>query len=281
MTNKRMFKKQMRKADMKKYRTHEFLYHVTYKDAVEDIMELGLEPRYGANSQKIKDERGERLYLTTEDKINEWMAYLNADAVIRIDITDMSKRSGIWGDFERTFTVDDNGEKSCNAWICPECLSEYKVKRDHELGNYQVLIASISALSNVCSSVCNSMLGRSNMSADDINSILNHCTAVNENINPVTNPWYINDLKTYLIELGEEGCYTFCDTLFDIGRTPGPKLYKVLPKFNDPETQEAREAFSNMIERLYGNITSDLYTGGMGMEYEIDGGVKGIESRFN
>lgn len=74
------------------------LYHITHKEKLYDIMQNGIVPEKGLNSE-ICDEAGNFVYLTDEESLPYWYILTGGDVVISVDkdiITDLETAAGFF-----------------------------------------------------------------------------------------------------------------------------------------------------------------------------------------
>ena len=219
-------------------------FHVTTKDRLDSILEKGLLPDKGKNSEKCGDSRN-CIYLCTEDEIPHWAFLLDADICLAItDPTFVPNDRFIWSE-HLSEAVTDFAIAPCYLTEHPipsmkRAIEELKVSYFRALSEY--VFYTVRAY-------CNKKLMAENPEKQEYTDMINNTGANYMEI--LGKLKYTEDdipiLQEILIKMGEEGEYTMCDHF----KTSEPRLYQIFNELVDPETEEMRHKIYDFIVNTF------------------------------
>lgn len=227
---------------------HETMYHVTYKDNVDDILKRGLIPQIGKNS-KFAGEPAEMVYLCDRKDVGYWLFVLNADIVLEVEDVDKDDCSS----YEYAF------------------YSEFLYRWDIE--PEQIRVVDIKPTKEQIKKLCFHYLGRANIACQHIAEYYSDAyryslDTINDEISQVLDKLKRLDfsdvtdeeIAAFMRFSTEETPNTMCDEYY----RGGDRLWEMLVQFPKDETFENRKALHDWIK--------DTVSGGL----YVDTGTYGV-----
>lgn len=221
------------------------LYHVTTSDKIDSILEHGLTPQIGPNSE-FAHEDTPAVYLCDRESIAEWAIMLGKDRVLRV--FDVNPH-----DLDMV-TYSCGTEFVYYGSIDPSNIVEYKEAIPFEEGMKRLAKKTFEDLSFLTARITRSY-DTGYVDPETLNDccygVLNGCAHVN--FKCVSNPTQRKWLRDY----ADEGEYAFTD----VYQNTTTRLWEQLILWDDPVTQEWRQRLHDFIQQNFRHLLY-LDTGG-------------------
>lgn len=225
-----------------------YYYHVTTEDKVESILQNGLQPQKGNNSEKVEEES--LVFLSEWDSVRYWAAILGRKVMLRVpkDKVNSPERYNR-GLYDEVLTESPvYGMELCDFYA-PE-LSDIEMRK---------LICNYTGMLNMfCTNLANLYTRYPDSDVDTRTYLGNSISAtltVMKRLNwSVVTP---SDLAKYLEEEGDDGEFTICDYYLNTGR----KLYEQLVFYPVDALTPIRKRLHDFIVDKY-NVALYVQTGG-------------------
>lgn len=226
------------------------LYHLTDMSNINSIMQNGLIPKIGENSQHM-NETVKRIYLSDKESIPFWMILLNRNALLEITIDA--------NDVEQ-FKYTSYTEYLCEKTIPQEQIKISKYKPTYSKQHMKQLCKnSMHGLSR-CVTLCADFYTRKDWlgdtSIDDVKHTLSSEILLSERID--YSVMSTSEIEKELKYMGETLCMnTFVDTYFN----QNTRLYQQLINYPEDELTSYRTKIYEIIKNSFKN-NLETNTGG-------------------
>ncbi len=229
-------------------------YHLTSKENIDSILNNGLLPKIGSNSNLVS-ETDKCIYLTDKESLPVWMILLNKDMILAIDIN-------------REMRTCNYGAGLYNEYITKDPIPASAIKVSATIDfdrNYytkKILIEYMYTISIICSNIARLYARKQDIDINTVNEIKSISTVLSRLDSSKFSDDDYAEIKDYIRKYGDEGEFTLCDTYFNEKR----KLYQILTDYDSGEYKLTLESFRNNIERLYGKALN-VNSGGFECQY--------------
>ena len=226
-----------------------YLYHLTKKELIPEILKNGLKPQIGSNSEICYLEKP-TIFLCDYESIPYWEILLNATAAVKVNVNVSED------DYIEYGYVSSYKEWKIYEDISPDDIEEIDIVeagRQHMQELCYNYLMVISNLTVTCARYYNGQIKA--LTPENLNSELASFVKIISKLDYST--LTKEEIQEFLKEEGKNGEYTLCDTY----KNENKRLYQKLAEYPNDTSFKSRLDLYNLINKNL-KESLDVNTGG-------------------